>query len=202
MIIPRDFNERGGVNSLQRSFFERDVVLCARELIGCTIGFGETKGMIVETEAYAAEDDPACHTWKRQGARDFVAGEAPGTACVYLNYGMHWLFNLLVKGGDRDGFVLIRALDPIAGIRTMNERRKNVRQPRDLCNGPAKLTQSLGISGKHHRADPLSGESWVLAGAAHPVEITASTRIGISMARDYPWRFVLTDHPCVSVPVR
>jgi DNA-3-methyladenine glycosylase len=115
---------------------------------------------------------------------------------------MHWLFNLLVKGGDRDGFVLIRALEPLAGIGTMNERRKNVRQTRDLCNGPAKLTQALGINGKHHRADPLSGDGWVLTGAAHPVEITASTRIGISMARDYPWRFVLKHHPCVSVPVR
>ena len=91
---------------LARSFFERDPVLCARELIGCTLGLEGAFGVIVETEAYAAEGDPACHTWKRHGARDFVARNDPGTAYVYLNYGMHWLFNLLVKGGERDGFVL------------------------------------------------------------------------------------------------
>ena len=101
---------------LERSFFERDPVLCARELIGCTFGFGSTSGIIVETEAYTAEGDPACHTWKRPTAREFVASNPPGTAYVYLNYGMHWLFNFLVKGGERDGFVLIRALEPAQGI--------------------------------------------------------------------------------------
>jgi DNA-3-methyladenine glycosylase len=184
---------------LGRSFFEREPVICARELVGCTIGFGSAAGIIVETEAYAAEGDPACHTWKRQGARDFVATNAPGTAYVYLNYGMHWLFNLLVKGGDADGFVLIRALEPIEGIPSM-KRRRGMEHPASFCNGPAKLTQALGITGKHHGSDPLAGKGWKLLPPEIPVEIAVSTRIGISQAADFPWRFTLRGSPFVSRP--
>jgi len=86
---------------IERSFFERNPVMCARELIGCTLGLGSTMGIIVETEAYAAAGDPACHTMKRPSAREFVATNPPGTAYVYLNYGMHWMLNFLVKGGER-----------------------------------------------------------------------------------------------------
>ena len=188
------------MKALERSFFERDAVLCARELIGCTLGFGSTSGIIVETEAYAAEGDSACHTWKRQGARDFVSGNPPGIAYVYLNYGMHWLFNLLVKGGTRDGFVLIRALKPLGGIATM-KRRRGMGRPVSLCNGPAKLTQALGITGKHHARDPLADTGWTLLSPESPVEIAVSTRIGISLAADYPWRFTLKGSPFISVPV-
>jgi DNA-3-methyladenine glycosylase len=184
---------------LSRSFFERDAVLCARELIGCTLGFAGTSGIIVETEAYAAEGDPACHTWKRQRARDFVARNAPGTAYVYLNYGMHWLFNLLVKGGKRDGFVLIRALEPLGGVDLMQERRRRGKVE-ELCNGPAKLTQALGITGDHHEVDPLSARRWILTGPRSTVATITSTRIGISQATDYPWRFVMKGSLCVSIP--
>jgi len=185
--------------SLGRSFFERDPLICARELVGCTLGFGSASGIIVETEAYAAEGDPACHTWKRQGARDFVAGNPPGTAYVYLNYGMHWLFNLLVKGGDADGFVLIRALEPLAGIPVM-KRRRDTDHPVLLCNGPAKLTRALGITGKHHGCDPFAGGGWKLLSPEIPVETAVSTRIGISQAADFPWRFTLKGSPFVSRP--
>ncbi len=184
---------------LERSFFQRDPVLCARELIGCRLSHGRTAGIIVETEAYAAENDPACHTWKRQGARDFVASHGPGTAYVYLNYGMHWLFNLLVKGGEREGFVLIRALEPVEGIDLMRRRRKR-RTPEDLCNGPAKLTQALGIHGAHHGCDPFAAEGWMLGDEEKAVETLVSTRIGISQAADYPWRFLMRGSCCVSVP--
>lgn len=184
--------------ALDRSFFERDAVLCARELIGCSLGLNGTSGVIVETEAYAAEGDPACHTWKRQGARDFVARNAPGTAYVYLNYGMHWLLNFLVKGGGRDGFVLIRGLDPTGGIDRMIARRGR-RKPKELCNGPAKLTQALGINGKHHEVDPFSRSGWLLAEADSPVETVASTRIGISRAKELPWRFMMKGNPGVSL---
>lgn len=179
-------------------FFGRDPLLCARELIGCRFGVGETAGIIVETEAYTAEGDPACHTWKRQGARDFVTRNDPGTAYVYLNYGMHWLFNFLVKGGAvddkhgeaRNGFVLIRALDPVAGIGLMQERRKRMAIG-ELCNGPAKLTQALGIHGAHHGSNPFSLEGWTLTSPEGTPEVLVSTRIGISQATDYPWRFLL-----------
>lgn len=184
---------------IERSFFERDPVLCARELIGCSFGFGSTSGIIVETEAYAADGDPACHTWKRPSAREFVASHPPGTAYVYLNYGMHWLFNFLVKGGRRDGFVLIRALQPVKGIPVM-KRRRNQTKDSVLCNGPAKLTQALGIRGSQHGGNPLETAPWMLLHPSTPVRIVVSTRIGISAATDYPWRYLLHGSRFVSVP--
>ena len=191
---------------LTPAFFCRDPIVCARDLIGCKFGVGETSGIIVETEAYTAEDDPACHTWKRQGARDFVALKGPGTAYVYLNYGMHWLFNFLVKGGSdgnvgpaRDGFVLIRALEPIAGIGIMQQRRKRMAIS-ELCNGPAKLTQALGIDGSSHGSSPFTSEGWILTAPEGTPEVLVSTRIGISQARDYPWRFLLKGSRRVSFP--
>jgi DNA-3-methyladenine glycosylase len=183
------------------SFFERDPVVCARELIGCTLGHGRAAGIIVETEAYAADGDPACHTWKRPSAREFVASNPPGTTYVYLNYGMHWMLNFLVKGGKRDGFVLIRALEPMEGIPVMKRRRKQI-QATVLCNGPAKLTQALGITGSHHGCHPIERAEWRLLHPMIPVRISLSTRIGISTATDYPWRFLLRGSPFVSVPAQ
>ena len=185
---------------LARDFFQRDPVVCARDLIGCRLTFGKCRGMIVETEAYAADGDPACHTWRRPSAREFVSNNQAGTAYVYLNYGMHWLFNLLVKGGARDGFVLIRALEPLKGIVEMQQRR-GCENLTNLCNGPAKMTQAFGITGDHHTVDPLSHPSWVLEKSREvDPSIVASTRIGISQAVDYPWRFLLEESLHVSVP--
>jgi DNA-3-methyladenine glycosylase len=185
---------------LARDFFQRDPVVCARDLIGCRLTFGKCRGMIVETEAYAADGDPACHTWRRPSAREFVSNNQAGTAYVYLNYGMHWLFNLLVKGGARDGFVLIRALEPLKGIVEMQQRR-GCENLTNLCSGPAKLTQALGITGEHHTVNPLSHPSWVLEKSPEvDPSIVASTRIGISQAVDYPWRFLLEESLHVSVP--
>lgn len=185
---------------IQRSFFKRDPVTCARELIGCRLGFVGCVGIIVETEAYASEGDPACHTWSRPSAREFVARHQPGTAYVYLNYGMHWLFNLLVKGGERDGFVLIRALQPLVGIELMQLRRKRSKID-ELCDGPGKLTQALGITGIHHGIDTLLETSWHLShGWISEEEILVSTRIGISQAKEYPWRFLLKGSHSISIP--
>ena len=189
------------MRNLSPDFFRRNPLSCAQELIGCTLRHGETSGIIVETEAYASEGDPACHTWKRQGARDFVAGKGPGSAYVYLNYGMHWLFNFLVKGGTvagcREGFVLLRALEPSTG-QSLMQRRRNTKRFEELCNGPAKLTQALGIDGKHHACNPLKDPDWNLLVSDTVPTIVASTRIGISHATDYPWRFLMEGNPCVS----
>ena len=182
-----------------REFFQRDPLTCARELIGCTLVLGECSGVIVETEAYAAEGDPACHTWKRQGARDFVDANHPGTAYVYLNYGMHWLLNFLVKGGKEEGFVLIRALEPLQGIEKMTKHRGG-RGEKDLCNGPAKLTQALGIRGLHHGCDPLAAREWRLLLPEMTPKVIDSTRIGISVTTDRRWRFLLKGSSHVSVP--
>src|SRR5256886_4712978 len=110
--------------------------------------WGRCAGLIVESEAYLAENDEAAHTFTRPSARAFIERNGPGAAYVYFNYGVHWMLNVLVKGGAADGFVLIRALQPLRGIPLMQKRR-GVRELTRLCSGPGKLTQALAITGRH-----------------------------------------------------
>jgi DNA-3-methyladenine glycosylase len=168
-------------------FFERDPVTCARELIGCRFLWEGCVGRIVETEAYDSVDDPACHTWFRPSTRAFVEAHSAGDAYVYLNYGVHWLFNVLVKGGDRSGFVLFRALEPLAGMELMRQRRAGVKDPQ-LGAGPGRLTRAFGIDGSAHGSGFLkTGICGIAMG--EPVEAIAGPRIGISRAKDLHWRF-------------
>lgn len=190
---------------LNINFFQRDVLTVARELVGMELHWHGCSGIIIETEAYAAENDPASHTASRPSARAFMASHEPGTAYVYFNYGMYWLFNLLVKGGCNDGLILIRAIDPIRGVDLMTQRRPG-RKPHQLCSGPGKLTIALGITGEHH-GQSLAGmhrhpECYISQPATFPNQdqILADSRVGISKATDYPWRFLLANHPGVSVP--
>ncbi|BCX48886.1 3-methyladenine DNA glycosylase [Haloferula helveola] len=178
------------------SFFERDPATCARELIGATFQWDESSGRIVETEAYFSEDDPACHTFFRPSARRFVEEKAPGTAYVYLNYGVHWLFNVLVKGPDGAGFVLFRALEPLRGVDHMEQRRGQM--PRtQLCAGPGCLTRALGIDGGAHGANFLGSERRLISLAPAKTVVTGS-RIGISRGLELQWRFGERGHPCLS----
>lgn len=137
---------------LERSFFERSPVVCARELVGCLLEWGECVGRIVETEAYAVEGDDACHTAFRPSARAFVEKHPAGVAYVYLNYGMHWMLNVLIKSESGHGFVLLRALEPQLGVSRMESRRKRAKI-RQLCSGPGKLAQALGVTGADHGRD-------------------------------------------------
>jgi DNA-3-methyladenine glycosylase len=188
---------------LDRDFFARDVLTVARDLVGTELVWQGCSGVIVETEAYAVADDPACHTASRPSARDFVACMPPGAAYVYFNYGMYWLFNLLVKGGARDGLILIRALEPRLGVETMKERRQRDKL-HDLCSGPGKLALALGIEGSHHGL-PMAGRGRParcglrMGAPAVSGEVVADVRVGISKAADYPWRFLLKGNPHVSV---
>ncbi len=186
------------VERLDASYFELDPVSCARGLIGCHLRWDGCEVRIVETEAYDAEGDEACHTWSRPSARDFVARQGPGDAYVYLNYGMHWLFNLLVKGGPREGFVLLRAVEAVRGIERMRQRRGGC-QDRLLGAGPARLTQALGIDGSLHGARFLTHRSRGIFRGDGAVECVAGPRIGISKAVDLPWRFGDPDSSCLSV---
>jgi DNA-3-methyladenine glycosylase len=183
---------------LDASFFRRDPVVCARDLIGTRFVWHGCEGRIVETEAYAAEGDPACHTFFRPSARLFVESHDAGAAYVYLNYGVHWLFNVLVKGPGGAGFVLFRALEPLGGVERMVARRGRPRLG-DLCSGPGKLTRALGIDGAAHGLeflqDPATG---LFRGAAR--ELAAGPRIGISRGRDFPWRFLESGNRHVSKP--
>lgn len=172
---------------LDSAFFHRDPLVCARELIGCTFLWRGCAGRIVETEAYLSVDDPACHTFSRPGARAFVADHAAGDTYVYLNYGMHWLFNILVKGPHAEGFVLFRALEPVHGIETMRDRTPHLPDGK-LAAGPGRLTRAFGIGGGDHGAGFLhSSDRGILHGEARG--ILTGPRIGISKATDRMWRF-------------
>jgi DNA-3-methyladenine glycosylase len=191
---------------LARDFFARDPVTCARELIGCTLVWGNCAGVVVETEAYAAVNDEACHTWSRPSARKFVAEHPPGAAYVYFNYGMYWMLNVLIKGGSEDGFVLFRALDPTAGIPSMTRRRaanlkSKILNPGSrtwLCSGPGKLAQALGVRGCDHGRDFCRDERIGFLPPPGIVEIEDDVRIGISKARHLPWRFLLAGSEHIS----
>jgi DNA-3-methyladenine glycosylase len=123
----------------------------------------------------------------------------PGAAYVYLNYGVHWLLNFLVRGGSEDGFVLIRALEPTRGIEEMN-RRRNMTTLKNLCSGPGKLTRALGIDGAFHGRDLLSHPGASLRHPSTPPSIQACRRIGITRSADFPWRFVAAGSGFLSVP--
>lgn len=188
---------------LTPAFFERDVLDVARDLVGVELVWKGASGIIIETEAYSAENDAAAHTATRPSAREFVRVMPPGAAYVYLNYGMYWLFNLLVKGGSRDGLILIRALEPTTGIPQMQQRRKREKL-HELCSGPGKLGTALGITGADHgtlmsgRGRPAGcGLRMPSTSAAH--EVVTDIRVGISQAVDYPWRFLSRHSPHLSV---
>lgn len=184
------------------SFFERDPLVCARELVGTELVWGKCSGIIVETEAYLTLGDEACHTFSRPSTRAFVERNHAGAVYIYFNYGVHWMLNFLVKGGERSGLILIRALEPRRGLSTMKSRRA-VEDVRRLCSGPGKLAQALDITKRHHElsicADP---RHCLLPRSAARMRVVTDARIGISRSKEFPWRFTLADSPFVSRPVR
>jgi DNA-3-methyladenine glycosylase len=184
---------------LRASFFRRDPLTCARELIGTELVWGRCSAIVVETEAYSATNDEAAHTFTRPSARAFIERNKAGAAYVYFNYGVHWMLNVLVKG-NQDGFVLIRALEPRRGISLMKKRR-GVEDERRLCSGPGKLTQALDITDRHHQMDLCRDpRHCFMRGANRDVDLVASRRVGITRSADFPWRFTLRDSLFVSRP--
>jgi DNA-3-methyladenine glycosylase len=189
------------VKVIRSSFFQRDPCVCARELIGAKLLWASCAGEIVETEAYFAENDEACHTFSRPSARAFIQRNQAGAAYIYFSYGAHWMLNVLVKG-DRNGFVLIRAVRPERGIALMKTRR-GVEDERLLCSGPGKLTQAFAITNRHHEMDLCSDPKHCFAGPrVDDVEVVADARIGITRSAHHPWRFTLRGSKFVSAPVR
>ena len=184
-------------------FFARDPLACARDLIGAELVNEDCTGRILETEAYHEVGDPACHLFTRPSARDFARRNPPGTAYVYLNYGVHWLVNVLCleERTGHAGFVLFRALDPTEGVVQMRERRGTDDLLR-LCSGPGKLTAALGIKGSHHERSLAGDPAFCLrpSNETASIEILADRRIGISAGKELLWRFLAKGHPGVSVP--
>ncbi len=186
---------------MPRRFFQVDPLQCAANLIGTELVWGKCAGLVVETEAYLVEGDEACHTFMRPSTRAFVVRNKPGAAYIYFNYGVHWMLNVLIKGRLREGLILIRAIEPQRGLALMR-RRRGVEEIRQLCSGPGKLTQALAIGKQHHEVDLCSDPSHCFRPRPNDeVPVVADPRIGISRARDFPWRFTLRDSPFISVSV-
>ncbi|HEV7562953.1 MAG TPA: DNA-3-methyladenine glycosylase [Solirubrobacterales bacterium] len=183
---------------LERSFFDRSVHEVAHELIGCQVFFAGCGGTIVETESYD-RDDPACHAYVGLTDRTRVLFGPPGHAYVYLSYGIHSLLNFVAEPEGEAAAVLIRALEPTAGLERMRERR-GARSDRDLCSGPGKLTEALGIGLAENDADLMREPFLLLGPPGGRPEVTAGPRIGITKAVERPWRFCAAGSPFVSRP--
>ncbi len=183
---------------LEQDFFDRSVHEVARDLIGCRLFFDGVGGTIVETESYE-RDDPACHAYVGLTDRTEILFGPPGLAYVYLSYGIHSLLNFVCEPEGEAAAVLIRALEPTAGLEAMRERRGE-RPDGELCSGPGKLTEALGIGLELNGAD-LSHDPFLLLkpdGAA-PAVVTGP-RIGITKAVERPWRFSAAGSRFVSRP--
>jgi DNA-3-methyladenine glycosylase len=184
------------VAALPRTFFARDVVAVARDLIGVTLLVDGVGGRIVETEAYDHED-PASHSFAGRTARNAAMFGPPGHAYVYRSYGIHACLNF-VAGRQPGSAVLIRALEPTTGIEVMAKRR-GLADPRLLCSGPGRLTQALGLS-LAENAKPLDASPFRLEPRDIDGLIVAGPRIGITRAAATPWRFGLEGSRYLSRP--
>jgi DNA-3-methyladenine glycosylase len=184
---------------LELGFFARSVHTVARELIGCQLFYEGCGGTIVETESYD-RDDPACHAYVGLTKRTETLFGPPGRAYVYLSYGIHSLLNAVAEPEGAAAAVLIRALEPTAQVDLMRTRRGE-RPDTDLCSGPGKLTEALGIDLEANNAD-LTADPFLLL----PPEpgwngrVVTGPRVGITKAVERPWRFSLADSPFVSRP--
>ena len=182
--------------ALSRTFFARDVVAVARDLIGVTLVVDGVGGRIVETEAYDHED-PASHSFAGPTARNAAMFGPPGHAYIYRSYGIHYCLNF-VAGRQPGSAVLIRAIEPTAGLEAMAERRK-LADPRLLCAGPGRLTQALALSLAENGL-PLDAPPFRLNPRDIDCPILAGPRIGITRGAETPWRFGLEGSRYLSRP--
>jgi DNA-3-methyladenine glycosylase len=188
------------VRPLDREFYRRDSRAVAPDLLGKVVVAGERRGRIVEVEAYCGPEDPAAHSYRGPTARNATMFGPPGHLYVYFTYGMHWCCNPVCGDDDEGVAVLLRALEPLAGLEAMRAARGGVRD-RDLCRGPARLCEALGITGTLDGADLVTGDrgvSIVDDGTPPPADPAVGPRIGITRGADSPWRWWVPDSPWVS----
>lgn len=197
------------LEKLGRSFYERpEVVEVAKDLLGkilvTQVGDVVTAGMIVETEAYCGRGDKACHANNKRTPRTEVMYQRGGTAYVYLCYGIHHMMNVVTNRKGYADAVLIRAIEPVAGIVAMKNRRQHPQSK--LTSGPGTLSQALGIQTSMSGSDLLGDEIWIAKSlSTDRVEIVSDTRIGVDYAEEdalLPWRFVVKDNKFVCKKVR
>lgn len=175
---------------MDTDFFDRPAEVVAPDLIGALLLMDGVGGLIVETEAYDAED-PASHSFGGPSARNAPMFGPPGRAYVYRIYGLHWCFNVVCDARRRGSAVLVRALEPTAGLGLMSERR-GVRDVRRLCAGPGRLCQALAIDDRLNGA-LVFASPFTLLGKAMDRRISHGPRIGVSKGAETPWRFFEDD---------
>jgi DNA-3-methyladenine glycosylase len=184
---------------LRRSFFSRSVHDVAPELIGACLLVNGVGGRIVEVEAYH-HTDPAAHSYRGPTERNAVMFGPPGVAYVYRSYGIHWCLNFVCEAEGSASAVLIRALEPTAGLAAMR-RRRGLADGRLLCSGPGKLCQALGVTLRHNGL-PLDKPPFELRARKETPEIVVGPRIGITKAVEHPWRYGLKGSRFLSKPFR
>ena len=190
---------------LRRAFYDRPTLTVAEELIGKVLVHrtrqGAASGIIVETEAYIGEDDPACHAAPGRTPRNAPLYGPPGVAYVYFNYGMHYLVNAVTEAADRPAAVLIRALEPLDNLALMRKRRAPDGRSiafAQMCRGPGNLTRALGITLAANRLE-LTGDRLYIEDRGHvPGAVEWGPRIGIRVGVERPWRCAVEGNPCVS----
>jgi DNA-3-methyladenine glycosylase len=189
------------MTALGADFFDRCVHEVARDLIGCELRFGGVGGVIVEVESYE-RDDPACHAYVGLTPRTSTLFGPPGRAYVYLSYGIHSLLNFVAEPEGSAAAVLIRALEPRWEIDEMRRRRRRD-DVRELCSGPGKLTEALGIDLKWNGA-PVTQPPFELRARSEEwagVQVMTAPRVGITKATELPWRFCATGSEYLSRPL-
>jgi DNA-3-methyladenine glycosylase len=185
------------------SFYRREVTAVAQALIGCVLSCEQASGMIVETEAYH-DSEPACHAYIGLTPRTATLFGSPGRAYVYISYGIHALLNAVCEPEGVGAAVLIRALEPLSGLELMAARRGIApERRRELCSGPGKLTQALGVT-LADNGSSLSDGRVVIGPRPRRLgdpAVQRDRRIGISKATELPWRFCLAGSRYLSAPV-
>jgi len=196
--LPRQADTR----LVPQSFYRRDPRVVAPQLLNKILVAADGRsGRIVEVEAYCGAEDPAAHTYRGKTARNATMFGPAGHLYVYFTYGMHWCANAVCGDIDEGVGVLIRALQPLAGLERMRAARPRARRDRELCSGPARLTQALGIVGAHDgitlytRRAPFA---IVDDGTPPPSGLVGTPRIGISRAVEHPWRWFVPGNTHVS----
>jgi DNA-3-methyladenine glycosylase len=196
------------VRRLTRSFYERDSLIVARDLIGCIFVLARPEARLgvrlVETEAYRGADDPGSHGYRGVTERTRTMFGPPGRLYVYFTYGMHWCANIVCAKDGVCQAVLLRAGEPVMGIEAMRARRPKISDDRLIAAGPARLAQAMGIDRALNGAGLLRGGSGFCAEDLHTDEyrkqVSVTPRIGLGEGRgdDLPWRFVVPGHPHAS----
>ncbi|WP_233842556.1 DNA-3-methyladenine glycosylase [Dyella sp. 2HG41-7] len=186
---------------ITRAFCNRDPLVVAPELLNKVLICRDGRaGRIVEVEAYRGADDPAAHSFRGKTPRTEVMFGPPGHMYVYFTYGMHWCGNVVCGPKGEGNAVLIRALQPIAGLDLMYAARPLAKNDRQLCNGPACLTQAMSMTKLQNGIDLIAGDDYAVVddGTPPPSQLVQTTRIGLTKAADYPWRWYVPDSPYVS----